>query len=458
MSVQIDALRTHACRPDHRRRARGRVLEIAADAARGLTVEDLLRRHRAEHVHEIAHRLAVPLAEALLLLERLMVAERAAAHPDREPARLEVGPVDVRGRRVAGLVDRDGARLVLDVAHADRGARLDRGHRVDEMLPVEREASLVVRVRQRHRADLLDHRRRIAVRDARDLVAPLRAVEIRIVCDAIEVEVEDVLAILFGGGAEPDVTAHAPRTRQGRVEDVHGHVRRADEVDLRTQRPRRRQPQPHTAGAARDHVDGVEERVDAVGDEATHERRVVDAVHHHEQLVQRELPLPAHHPGQDSLVHEVADPRQPGRVRRSPLRCALLEHVLAPRAALHDQVAARVDCPVRPVERRLRIERPRVLPLQRLPAHPDGVDLVDEDDALAAPLTREPFRLPREVAHDQRVDADERVCESRARDRDERRVEAGRDRLGEHRLAGARGAEKEQPALALAARPLEGLA
>ena len=66
-----------------------------------LAVEDVLGGHRAEHVDQVAHRLAVPLAEALLLLERLVMAERAAAHPDREPARLEVGPVDVRGRRVA---------------------------------------------------------------------------------------------------------------------------------------------------------------------------------------------------------------------------------------------------------------------------------------------------------------------------------------------------------------------
>ncbi len=52
-----------------------------------------------------------------------------------------------------------------------------------------------------------------------------------------------------------------------------------------------------------------------------------------------------------------------------------------------------------------------------------------------------------------------KVCrEARARDRDERRVEAGRDRLREHRLAGPGRAEEEQPALALAAGLLERLA
>ena len=75
---------------------------------------------------------------------------------------------------------------------------------------------------------------------------------------------------------------------------------------------------------------------------------------------------------------------------------------------------------------------------QRLPAHADGVDLVDEDDARAAPLARQPLRLAREVADEDRVDADERRREAGAGDRDERRVEAGRDRLREHRLAGAR--------------------
>src|SRR5215211_2701035 len=44
---------------------------------------------------------------------------------------------------------------------------------------------------------------------------------------------------------------------------------------------------------------------------------------------------------------------------------------------------------------------------ERLPAHPDGVDLVDEDDALAAPLAGESLRLPGEVADDDRVDPDE---------------------------------------------------
>ena len=43
--------------------------------------------------------------------------------------------VDVRGDGVAGLVDRDRARLLGHVLDADRRARLDRRHRVDDVAP-----------------------------------------------------------------------------------------------------------------------------------------------------------------------------------------------------------------------------------------------------------------------------------------------------------------------------------
>jgi len=95
---------------------------------------------------------------------------------------------------------------------------------------------------------------------------------------------------------------------------------------------------------------------------------------------------------------------------------------------------------------------------ERLPAHPDGVDLVDEDDARAAPLAGEPLRLARDEAHNDRVDADERRGEAGAGDGDEGRVEAGGDRLREHRLARAGGTDEEQAALPLAPRALERVA
>ena len=56
------------------------------------------------------------------------------------------GQVDVRRCRVAGLVDRDRARLLGDVLDADRRAGLDRRHRLDEVLPGERVAAVVVGV------------------------------------------------------------------------------------------------------------------------------------------------------------------------------------------------------------------------------------------------------------------------------------------------------------------------
>ena len=151
--------------------------------------------------------------------------------------------------------------------------------------------------------------------------------------------------------------------------------------------------------------------------------------------------------------------------RAGRLRRALGEEALAPLPGLEDEVAGRVERAERAVEevvvnvRRSRSARGAAeARVERLPAHADRVDLVDEDDALAAPLAREPLRLPGQDAHDDGVDADEGLREARAGDRDERRVEAGGDRLGEHRLAGAGRAEEEQAALALAAGALERLA
>ena len=92
-----------------------------------------------------------------------------------------------------------------------------------------------------------------------------------------------------------------------------------------------------------------------------------------------------------------------------------------------------------------------------LPPHADRVDLVDEDDALAAPLPRQLLCAAGEDAHDDCVDADERRREARSGDRDERRVEAGRESLREHRLSGPGRAEEQQSALTLASCALERL-
>src|SRR5262249_36822985 len=125
-----------------------------------------------------------------------------------------------------------------------------------------------------------------------------------------------------------------------------------------------------------------------------------------------------------------------------------------------DHVAARVERTVRSVElRREVVERIHRLAAsaERLPAHADGVDLVDEDDAVAAPLAGEALRPRRHYADDHGVDADECLREAGAGDRHERRVEAGGDRLRHHRLAGAGCPEEQKAALFLTAGPLEHL-
>src|SRR5690242_12125165 len=107
--VDLDTLGAHARRADHPRGCRGRGMEVAADAARRLAVEDALGRHRAETPDDQPDLLAAEARETLLLLERLVVTQRSAAHADRDSRRLAALHVDVRGDCVARLVDRDRA-------------------------------------------------------------------------------------------------------------------------------------------------------------------------------------------------------------------------------------------------------------------------------------------------------------------------------------------------------------
>jgi hypothetical protein len=113
-------------------------------------------------------------------------------------------------------------------------------------------ARLGVRVGQRHRAHLLDHGRGVPVGHARQLIAALVAVEVLVVADAVEVEVEDVLAVVLRRRAEPDVAAHAPGADERRVERLERHVGGADEVDLLGARLGRLDAQPQPCGSARD--------------------------------------------------------------------------------------------------------------------------------------------------------------------------------------------------------------
>ena len=137
-AVQLRLLGRHAAHADHPGRAGGRALDVAADAGRALAVEDALSGHRAKRPDQLRHLLGEPGAEALLLLARLVVAERRAALADREARRLGALHVDVGGGRVAGLVQRHRAGLLGDVLGADRRARLDGRHRLDDVGPAER--------------------------------------------------------------------------------------------------------------------------------------------------------------------------------------------------------------------------------------------------------------------------------------------------------------------------------
>src|SRR5207253_11312104 len=119
-AVDLDLLGRHAASPDHPGGTRGRALDVSADTGRVLPVEDPLRGHRAEGPDELRHLLGAPGAEALLLLARLVVTERRAAPFDREAGRFRALQVDVRGGRVAGLMDRDRPRLLGNVLGSDR--------------------------------------------------------------------------------------------------------------------------------------------------------------------------------------------------------------------------------------------------------------------------------------------------------------------------------------------------
>ena len=106
--------------------------------------------------------------------------------------------------------------------------------------------------------------------------------------DLAEVEVEDVAPVLPAGRAEVDVAAHPARAGERGVEPLERHVAGPDEVDLLLARARRAHAQPQPADPLRDDVERVQERVPAAGEEALGGGRVVDAVHHDQQLVERQ--------------------------------------------------------------------------------------------------------------------------------------------------------------------------
>ncbi len=135
--------------------------------------------------------------------------------------------------------------------------------------------------------------------------------------DLAEVEVEDVAPVLPRRGAEVHVAAHPAGPDERRVQPLERHVAGADEVDLLLARPRRAKAQLDLADLTRDDVQRVEERVDAVGQEALGGGRVVDAVHDDEQLVEREAAAHAAHAGDHEAPDRVREP-QTGAGTRAP--------------------------------------------------------------------------------------------------------------------------------------------
>jgi len=148
--VEVERLRPHAGRADHQGGQARDGLNVTTDAARRLSVEDALSRHRAEAPDQRRHLVGAPLAEALDLLGRLVMPERLAAHPNRDPGRLGALHVDVARRGVAGLVERDRPRVRLRILDVDGGPRLDGRHRLEDVGRVEPLAPVGMRVGQRH--------------------------------------------------------------------------------------------------------------------------------------------------------------------------------------------------------------------------------------------------------------------------------------------------------------------
>jgi len=297
---------------------------------------------------------------------------------------------------VAHLVPGDRDLVALGVLDRLRQARLDVAHRLPQVLPDEGAAAVLEGIHQRQRQRLLDHRRRIARRNPGELVPPLRGVEQGIVLLLVEVEGGDVLARFAGRHPEGDLAAEPARAGDRLVEDLRP-VGRAHEEEVvagrREGRDAELEPAAVGADLARDE-EPVEGDVDGPPEELLDEARPVDTVHLDQEGVETELGLAAEHTAHSA--HRAAP-----------------AHAAAP-------VAERVE-------------------------------LVDEDRAAAPALG---LLLGGADHHDDgdHVHAHEHALEGRAGGDDDRHVEAGGDRLGQHRLAGSGRAHHEYATLALAAR------
>ena len=150
-----------------------RAVDVAADAGRVLAVEDVLGGHRAEASRSACRSPRSARREALLVLAS--PGGGRASRPalaDRQPRGQDVLHVQVRRRRRArprGSRRRASPRRTYSTPDAVPVSTVVIASTMSAQL--EHLAPVGVRVGQRHRAHLLDHRRRVAVGDARQLVA-----------------------------------------------------------------------------------------------------------------------------------------------------------------------------------------------------------------------------------------------------------------------------------------------
>ena len=173
--------------------------------------------------------------EALLGVGVREQAERAAPTDDRQHFELAADTHEVRHGRVPGLVGRDDALLVLGVLDRVREAdllgelgRLDVG-------PIHRVATVAQRPHQRLVEEVLDHDRRVAEGERRELVAPLLLVELGDVRLLLDVVVDDLAPTGPARHVEMDRAVEPAGAQQRRVER-RGTVGRADDEDVRRHR------------------------------------------------------------------------------------------------------------------------------------------------------------------------------------------------------------------------------
>ena len=255
-----------------------------------------------------------------------------------------------------------------------------------------------------------------------------------------------------------------PGPDQRRVEPVDRHVGGADEVDLVAARPRRRQPQRDLAEPPRDDVGRVEERVDPV-------RRARACVNGGLSIpsmttsswFSASWPPPPPIAGERE-VEQARRAASAGRTAPAGSGARCCEQPLAPARVSRIRSPLGLSAPFGPKKRWSLMSAGAKPPTGAPPpsacaAHADGVDLVDEDDALAAPLARRAASPSSARKRTMIASMPMNVCA---------KPEPGIETNGELKpvaiafasivLPGAGRAEEEQAALALAAGALERLA